>query len=196
MCSLFKDVKNENVGASTFSSSWPHETLPTTVLTYLALFVGFLLSFPSLAWDGLGTWGTAVQSPMSYGLEVKSSLQEEGLRVSRDLFPTYFFQEVLQPFPHFSAPAKELIGAKIPLAAVTSRSQGTVALTQLLKSLSPPMERTHHKGLPSPPPIDAHGKPYSQVWNKAEPGSDIKERRFQSNTRATQTTLGPTLKTR
>lgn len=95
LCSLFKDVKNDNIGASTFSSSWPHVTLPMTVLTYLALFVGFLLSFPSLAWDGLGTWGTAIQSPMSYGLEVKSSLQEEGLRVSRDLFPTYFFQEVL-----------------------------------------------------------------------------------------------------
>lgn len=97
-------MKNKNVGASTSFSSWPHVTLPMTALTYLVLFVGFLLSFRSLAWDGLGTWGIAIQSPVSYGLEAKSSLQEEGLRVFRNLFPTNFSQEALQPFPCFSAP--------------------------------------------------------------------------------------------
>ena len=97
--------------------------------------LSLIVSFPGPGWAGnLGYR----QSPMSYGLEAKSSLQEEGLRVFRDLFPTYFFQEVLQPFPRFSAPVLSSSVQRSHWQLSQAKARALWLFTQLLRSLSPP----------------------------------------------------------
>nr|XP_058913929.1 steroid hormone receptor ERR2 isoform X1 [Kogia breviceps]XP_058913930.1 steroid hormone receptor ERR2 isoform X1 [Kogia breviceps] len=97
--------------------------------------------------------------------------------------------------PPVLRPNAQPICAKIPLAAVSSQREGTVALSWVLKSLPiSPAEKKDHQSLLSLPPTDAHDKPYSQAWSKAGTGAGTRERRLRSNPWATRTALDPILK--
>lgn len=123
---------------------------------------GLIVSFPGLGWAGnLGH----SPSPMSYGLEGKSSLQEE------TFFQLIFPRKFCSHFPA-SQPQSLAHRCKDPIGSCHKPKPGHCGLHSATEESLPtsPMEKMDHRGLPSPPPTDAHDKLYIKFGARLSQG--------------------------